>query len=742
MSRARAGRPLGPVDAAHHASRNRLRPLSLAVQLACATGLGGTLLTGSAAFAQTAPAASETEKTLPVVHVSATAENGEPQAYAGGQVAKGARIGALGNRDVMETPFNVTSYTSEFIENQQARTVAEVLLSDPSVRFTTSSGHMYENFRVRGFDVNASELAINGVFGLAPIGHVPTEFLERVELLKGPSAVYSGMAPGGGVGGVINLVPKRAIDAPVTSATLGYASDSQLGASVDVGRRFGERQAFGVRVNGSFADGDTDLDGQSKKREFVSAALDYRGTHLTASLDAYHSKESYEGGTPAMFQFQAALTTIPSAPDPSVNQFRGLYGTLESNAAILRAEYEFNHYLTAFASAGVMNHDYSGFINGTHARQIAANGNYTAWATGQLGYNDNATSEGGLRANFATGSVGHQLVLQASWLNMEAGSGVAAGPTYSSNIYNPVNPVIGAVPTRAGKNSETTLSSFALVDTLSFLDERLLVTLGLRDQRVRTANFNSTTGVKTSNYDESALTPAFAVVVRPWGPSVSLYANYVQGLSQGGTVTDTTATNYGEVFKPYKTDQTELGAKWDLGTFTNTVSVYQLQKPALVKIGNTYTDDGEQRNRGVEWNTFGEIVPGVRLLGGVSYTQGTQTKTANHLYDGKTAIGTPHWQANIGPEWDLPWLPGLTVSGRVTSTSEQYLNASNTQTIPGWTLLDLGARYTAKVYERKVVTRFNVNNVFDKHYWSGSFSDNFATLGSGRSFAASATVDF
>lgn len=689
------------------------------------------------------------ELTLPAVKVTASAESSAelPKPYAGGQVARGARLGALGNQDLMDTPFNVTSYTSELIQDQQARTLADVFANDPSVRFTTSNGHMYENFRIRGFDVNQSDVAINGVFGLAPVGHVPVEFFERVEVLKGPSALFSGMAPGGGVGGVVNLTPKRAGDDPLTRVSLGYQSASQVGTSVDVGRRFGDRKEWGVRVNGVYGDGDTELNGQSKKREFFSAALDYRGDALTASLDAYHSKESFKGGTPAMFWFSGS--SIPKAPDPSINQFSAGFGELESNAVIVRGEYEINRNLSAFASVGKMQHDYSGFINGTHVRNINAQGtSTTSFASGQRGYSDSVASEAGLRARFGTGGVRHELVLHASNLDQESGSGSpVSSANFATNIYNPGVPPAVALPASAPKTSENALSSLALVDTLSFMEDKLRLTLGLRNQRVKTNNFNAA-GAVTAQYDKSVVTPAVAVVVKPWGPALSLYANYVQGLSKGDAVTDTLATNYQHVFAPYKTEQKEVGVKWDTGKFTNTASLFEIEKPMMVVIGNppnrSYSDDGEKRVRGLEWNTFGELSRNVRLLGGATYTQGVQTKTANNLNNGKVAVGAPRWQGNLGAEWDTPWLPGVTLSGRVQASGSQYLDSANTQRIPGWGQFDVGARYATRMDGRKLVLRLNVANVFDRHYYSGSFSDStpIATLGQARTLTASATMDF
>jgi len=134
-------------------------PLPRAAQLACAAFLAGGLYAPAAVLAQsaiTAESAAPPAGALPAVTVTASPTGPEalPPVYAGGQVATGARLGLLGNVDVMDTPFNTTSFTSELIENQQARTLADVVRNDPSVRYTTSSGHAYENFRIRGFDVN------------------------------------------------------------------------------------------------------------------------------------------------------------------------------------------------------------------------------------------------------------------------------------------------------------------------------------------------------------------------------------------------------------------------------------------------------------------------------------------------------------------------------------------------------------------------------------------------------------
>jgi iron complex outermembrane receptor protein len=271
-------------------------------------------------------AAKQNNFTFEVVEV--TADRGHqpnklPPAYAGGQVARGGSLGILGNKDFMDTPFNLTSYTAQTIEDQQARTLYDVLRNDPSVRYTTPDGHIRENFTIRGFGVTAEEVAFNGLYGLAPNSHTEVELVERVEVLKGPSALLNGMSPDGGVGGAINLVPKRAGDEPLTQLTTDYTSDSHWGEHIDIGRRFGKNKEFGVRFNGVYRDGKTGVEDASKTQALGSLGLDYRDERWRVSLDAYDTKEKYENGSASSYSF---ASQVVDAPDPETNLMRGVWG--------------------------------------------------------------------------------------------------------------------------------------------------------------------------------------------------------------------------------------------------------------------------------------------------------------------------------------------------------------------------------------------------------------------------------
>ena len=87
-----------------------------------------------------------------------------PAAYAGGQVASGSQVGLLGNRGVMDTPFNQISYTAQTIQDQQARKLDDVFANDPSARITVPRAYGFDSLNIRGFSVSSTAYGLNGLY--------------------------------------------------------------------------------------------------------------------------------------------------------------------------------------------------------------------------------------------------------------------------------------------------------------------------------------------------------------------------------------------------------------------------------------------------------------------------------------------------------------------------------------------------------------------------------------------------
>ena len=665
-----------------------------------------------------------------------------PEVLAGGQVARGARLGMLGNKDVMDAPFSVTSYTAKTLADLQTVTVADALERDPSVRSTGQNGGIVDSFFIRGFAIgegNLGELAYDGVYGVAPNYRAFTEYAERIEVLKGPGALVYGISPNSGVGGVINIVPKRPLDEDLTRFTGSYASDSQVGGHLDLSRRFGAENQFGVRFNGSLQGGDTAVDNQHRDVGIGAIALDYRGERLRLNLDYLSQKESWEGAS-RPFTIQPGVQ-VPSAPNgrTSLPQKWGWSDTKEQSL-LLGGEYDLNDNLTVFAHAGGGRSDVKRLSD--QVPRILNDAGDTKNTPGYYKFNvDRSTADIGLRSLFATGPVTHTTTLMASRYRDELSRGITNGKDIYSNIYHPVDTPQQYINTpKVLRISETELSGVALTDTLGLFEDRLQLTLGMRHQAIESRNYNSTGGVN-ARYDASANTPLLGVVVKPWD-DVSLYYNYVEGLSKGDAAPGT-ASNAGETFAPYESKQHELGVKYEHGSFMTSVALFQIEKPSgEVGAGNVFSVQAEQRNRGVELSLYGEVAPGTRLMGGVTFLDGELTKSATAANRGNKPVGVPDIQANLWAEWDTPGLEGFTLTGGAIYTDRQYVDQANTQQLDAWTRIDMGARYATKIEGRPTTFRATVQNVFDREYWSGVASYGAFSPGYPRTLQLSASVDF
>ena len=618
----------------------------------------------------------------------------------------------------MNTPFSINSYTEKTIEDQQAVTVGDVARNDASVRFVGQTGGILDAFFIRGLPVgegNAGEIAFDGIYGVAPNYRLFTDYIERVEILKGPAAFLYGMSPASSIGGTVNVVPKRAGDVDLTRFTADYASNLQGGGHLDISRRYGDNREFGIRANGAYFGGDTPLDKQSRGVFVGSLAFDYRGNRFRSSLDFVAQDEQFRA--PSRPLLVAAGVAVPSAPNASLNLSQAWeWSQVADQSLLLRAEYDVTDNVTFFADVGGGRTQVARVFGTPTITSYSGNTTNTpAYFTFLI---NRQTYDAGVRATFETMGIKHLLVLQALAYHDDISRGSTSGRAMLSNIYAPVNLPGQAIaaPTFMPKISSTDLTGFALSDTLSAFDERIQLMLGIRQQRIATIDFSPTTGLPTSSSDKSAQPPMVGLVVKPW-QNVSLYANYVQGLSKGETAPQA-AINAGQVLPPYIATQFEAGIKADFGQIGATLAAFQIERQFGQLVNNVFAVGGQQRNQGLELNVFGEVVPTVRVLAGLTLLNATVTQTSTAFALGNRPIGVPVVSGTLTTEWDTP-LPGLTLMGTAAYSSNSYVNLPNTQSIPAWTRFDLGASYRTALDKTPLVFRATVQNVFNNNYWSG-----------------------
>ena len=727
-----------------HSPASRRSALATAVALLCASQVHAQ------AAPAAAPAASAVDEQMVVIHASADASAGGLKApYAGGQVARGGRVGLLGSQDVMDTPFAVTNYTSKLIQDQQAASIADVLQNDPAVRVARGFGNFQQAYLVRGLVIFSDDISYNGLYGLLPRQYLATELVERVEVLRGASAFLNGAAPGGsGLGGAIDIAPKRAGNAPQSELTLGI-DGGQASEAVDIGRRFGEEKNGGLRVNAVHREGRTAVDGEKGRLDAALLGADFHLGGLRLSADFGSQDHHMDASTPNINVFGA----VPRAPDArrqiaqdwTYSRERDTFGTL-------RGEYDLLPGLTAWAAGGFRESHEDSQLSGVTVNGLTAA--ETAYAQQNERKDSIRTGEVGLRGRFDTGPVRHAVVGSVGWFQAVTKDAFAFSDFGGANVgtlYDTTQVPLPAETAFVGGNTAAPLttgrvrtSSVALADTLSLWNDQVLLTVGARRQKIENTSFDPTTGALTPTgapNTAARITPVTGLVFKV-DKQVSLYATYIEGLVAGdvapqATSDGTPVTNRGQAFKPYQTKQGEIGVKVDTGTYGGTVSVFESRKPTYALVGDTFTESSKQTNQGAELSVYGVALPGLRVLGGASFLK-------THLL-GHDAIGSPRSQFNLGFDVDVAGVQGLALDVRAVHTARQYADAANTLTVPAWNRFDVGGRYAFDVQSHEVTLRAAVSNVTHRNDWAsagGYPGQGYLTVGAPRTFVFSGTFAY
>ena len=656
------------------------------------------------------------------------------RSIAGDQVAKDSRVGVLGNANVFDTPFSTKAYTSDLILNQAARSIDDIVQNDPSIRVSLSPTFVLDQVSIRGFQQAA--FLFDGLPGFNGYGRSAIQNFDRIEIFKGPTAGLIGAV--GSVGGVVNRVPKRATDLPVLSATVGLRDALLATGQLDIGQRFGEGGAFGARLN-IYAERGDEFTGSARRLFAPQGAVDFRGRDVRVVLDLNYTR--YEMDAPGRNFTLRPGAAVPDVPDPRVNPMPDWwkYDTVQY-FGLATVEWDFARHWTVYGRLGYFNED-SAPQAAPLISQLHGNGRFLFSGAGTGSFSDNTTTgEIGVRGTVRLGSMTHQLAASAlrSRYNAAFGGYYLEGntimvPPITADIYTGStlpNPYTSGVPDLAEvADPPTTTTSFALADNVALFDDRLKLIVAARRTRI-----------EGGGYDQARISPTFAALFKI-GSKLSVYGNYAESLVQGATAPDD-AANPREQLPPYVGRQHEVGAKWNGGGYGVTVAYFQItQASAFLDEDNVFRAAGEQRNRGIELETFGEPLRGLRLLGGAAWIDGRQTSTSGGANDGKRALGVPEWTVNACAEVDLAAVPGLTLTARYLHTGSTFVDLANTQRLDAWDKVDAGVRYAAKIADRPVTLRAGVSNLFDHRYWQAA-GRNILTVAPPRTWQFSATASF
>ena len=699
----------------------------------CVTG--GLFLSVGKAYADPQEEKSMDEYVLPTVTIQS--ERTE-EVYAGGYVARENSLGAMGDTDFMDVPFNTLTLTQKSIaqSRQAGNTLVQLATMDPTV--TTAGNRTYNDVRIRGFYISPHDYYLNGVSGMLSQSSIPMNFVERVEIVSGPDTLLHGASMNGSVGGSINLVPKVAEDQPRITFTETFSAKSHYEHALDLGARFGRDKQWGVRINVDAADGNTEFHHEKMAYHNIFMNLDYRGSKTKAQL-LYGYR--YVNQTAPTFSLSLNGHDLPAPPSGDANfQLPWSRYRYDNNILTLSVEHELSKDWQAFFHAGYHDEDWNSCYESYYPRLIDDQGNFEAdmeevpIAFWRLSF------DAGVRGKVKAGALTHHLALRMDRMSENGGGQDWFGSnTYRGNIYD--NSITrhttpeGVALDPWYYSGAKILSGVTVTDRLVTDDEKWSFLLGLRYQNEKV--FRAHDGKDyTDSHSTSAVSPNFGVMYE-LNPVTKVYANYIEGLGRGYFVPKRYAIGV-EYLKPQMTKLYESAVKCDTKKLAGSFSIFSLeQENAYADAGKVYRYHGRRQNRGAQVTVFGEVSPKWNLIGGLMYLQAKQKGGVN---DGKGIPAVPQWNATLTAEYNAD--PNWTAYGRLTYTGSAYLTSANTAKVPEWYRLDLGVQYEKPLAGGNAMrVGLHVFNALNRKYWCARGNDTVALDGP-RSVVLSLGYDF
>ena len=631
-----------------------------------------------------------------------------------------AEAGTFRGANIMDVPSTVNVITREVLDLQAAGGLFDAVRNTAGVTRQQNGGDTWDQLVIRGITVeNRTNYRLNGSMPIMNFSQVPMEDKERVEVLKGASALYYGFTS---PAGVVNFVTKRAGSKPVTTVGMTVDQNGTAVATIDVARRFGQENQVGVRVNAAGGPLGSALNNVGDgNRKFASAALDWRVSHqllLKADLE-YDRRKVTEEAAVTLPTAVNGVITLPRAVDP-----RALVGpditTFEARTrnAQLRADYEFNDSwaLTLEASHSDMARDRRlAIFKFTNPAAVATGaGSITGNMQHHVVGSDLLRAE--LFGVVRTGIFKHELTLGLTRTEKTQDPIYQRNYTVAAqNLYDPVTitsvkyGAVPTVPTTAGLDSRD-VGIYAL-DRIE-LSPQWQTVLGVRREI-----YQSNQGA--DHYDVSKNTPMASLIYK-LTPSLSFYGSFAQGLEEGETA-PTGTVNQNVHMAPGVSKQAELGSRWrTAGNTLVSAALFQIKRPGYyTNSANVFSSAGEELYRGVELATQGQLTRQLAWQTSAQLLDPT-FRNLNADYNGKLPENAAKQTASAFLSYAFDAVAGLSVNGGLYYTGRRPVNDLDQAWLGGNTLFSVGSRYLTQIAGKQTSFQVNVDNAADKQYWAGA----------------------
>ncbi len=628
----------------------------------------------------------------------------------------------------MDLPQSIQVIDNEIIVQQQAIRLSEVIKNANGVYVGSARGGAQESFWSRGYDMTANNMFKNGFrYNAGSIPEVAS--LEKVEFLKGGSALlYGNVAPGG----ILNLVTKTPSFKKGGEIAMQMGSYAFYKPSIDFYGPINTSIAY--RINGSYENSESFRDVVKRERYYINPSLLFNissKTQITLQGDFMNDNWTPDFGT---ILIGKQIYNLGRS---------NYYGALWSNgntktasvSALVNHSFNKNWKLNFNSSFQNYDREWKGTEriqitepNGTWSRPLGQNKNLEAILGEQLS----------VQGEFNTGKIKHQTFSGIDFENSVATANTfvfspANYDTINVFTFNPNNQTSTEPNATNTQKVITTTNRFGIYtqDLISFTNQfKILVGIRWSWQEAQAETYkltvNPVTITKGAKLKDEAFSPKIGFIYQP-DKNTSVFASYSNSFTPNtGTTVD---------LKPIKAsiiDQYEAGIKKDFwnGILSTNVTVYQITNSNLAQTAEFKADgvtpntdttikvlNGGTKSKGIEIDITARPIEGVNINAGYSYNDSRYTKTSGgngSFIEGDRLVRTPANTANLSFFYTIPTgkYKGLSfgaignyIGERFGGWNDQYvINATtgavtiNDRDIPltGYTTVDVSAGYSWK----------------------------------------------
>jgi iron complex outermembrane receptor protein len=679
-------------------------------------------------------------------------------------------IGTKTATPLKDVPQSISYVTKELMQDQSAVRMGDVVKNFSGVNQFT----FYDDITIRGFRINGGSTTqlINGMRTFTGFWKQPmVNYLERVEVIKGPaSALFGNASPGG----TINRVTKKPLDEARKSLSFTLGSFNNTRALADFTGPLNDEKTILYRLNIGYENTESFRNLQFDKNIVIAPSVSFLPTENTRiNFDAvYNKSNSRLDRGQSIFNNNDLYSTPISQSINATNDYLNeeTYTVMASLNHKFNERFAFNlAYLRTGYTEDLLEHRSSNAyavdsagnpINNLVARQVFIRKKNPS--------SDNTSAY--LTYKAYTGKISHQLLLgydyatsklppgasqlTANNYQLKSGDVAAYNPAKAADYvfynYTTADGRTISIPkpnvssydlikrenkleditkyTYASQNaailpSFNSLGGIYLQDQLKLGPVQLL--LGMRYETYTDKPFYKTDSVKTVR--QHAFLPRLGIVYKV-NYNINVYGVYTKGYNPQDAATQSNPLAGGP-FDPIESELVEAGLKteWLDGRLTANASVYRIsQKNTLYNAGVAGQPElmlqiGEETAKGVELDITGRITNNWDIVVAYAFNEAMISKSGKSDADlvGVQKPNAPRHQGNIWTKYTIPQgaAKGLGIGVGSNFVTKRQVSLNKVQVLPGYTLLNAALYYKVN----RVQLQLNFNNITDKIYWVGGY---------------------